>query len=102
MGCGTFGALHARFAKATPGLSAVVKAARKALHASPKFKQACLEAKAVLQDRGQTEGVPVAVDTARRLIASMFMEKAAMRGADGAGMAETIKAAAMRKFGTMG
>lgn len=76
LGCGKFLPPHPSFTDTGGRLEETVQAVRAALEDLPALRSKCQEWQAKLQDANMVEGVPVAVDTIRRLIASAVMFRA--------------------------
>lgn len=79
MGCGRCLAPHAPFRSKTNKVDETAHAVSGILTELPKMQQSCREWQTKLVDNATVEGVPVAVDTLRRLIASVVMHRARPR-----------------------
>lgn len=78
LGCGKLLAPQLSFrdsAQTQEQLAETAKAVRDCLVGVPETKRRCQEWKLKLEDSGTTEGVPIAVDTVRRLVASVIMSR---------------------------
>ena len=75
MGCGTLLAPYGAFREKSGRVEEVVSAVKSSLEALPSLKSVCEEWKTKFNGAGTVEGVSIAMDTVRRLIASEVMSR---------------------------